>query len=126
MLRFQANSRTEIIDNPLFAGQCAVQEVTTINLYAGLVGVNIQNDACSGRFECGTYFIYVSLSIQHPVVVDAISILQLCEVLVDVGTYGSRLSEIHGSTFNACYFAGRHEGAVHRSIMVGVQGQQLT
>ena len=74
MLRFQANSRTEIIDNPLLAGQCAVQEVTTINLYTGLVGVNIQNDACSGRFECGTYFIYVSLSIQHPVVVDAMAV----------------------------------------------------
>ena len=63
----------------------------------------------------------VTLGVEHPVVIISVAVLELDEVVVvDIFAYRFRSSEVHRSIFDRSDFAGCHEGAVYRSIVISI------
>jgi len=55
----------------------------------------------------------------------ALAVLQLLKVIVNAGANGCRSAEIHIRTFYGSYLTGSHEGTVHGSIGICIDGKQI-
>ncbi len=100
----------------MLTGQSTVEEVTGVHLNTRFCGIYIQHDTSLRRLQCCADLVDVPLSIQHPVVVISITILQLLIVeVVNACSHGCRSAEVHRRTLHRQDLSCSHVGAVHRS-----------
>ena len=126
VLGFQANGGTLVVDDAFLAAQGAVKEIAGIDLYAWFIGIDFQRDAACGRSQLGCQLCNVAIRVQHPVVVIAVAVFHLLELeLVNVLSHSFRGGEVHRRVFHRKNLPGGHVGAVHRSICVGIDIQDV-
>ena len=97
MLRLQAQSRMQFIGFAAFAFDRAIQEVSAVELDSRLVGQNFQHPAASWIVEFRGLCQFSSPTIQDPVVVVAMTAMNLLIVGVNPRSDGSCLAKIEGS-----------------------------
>lgn len=125
LLGLEADGGTLLIGNALLAGDRAVQEVTGIDLDAGLVGIDHHGDAGLFAGEQSGQFGDISLGVQHPIVVVAVAVLDLFMLGVDIGEDIGRRSEVERGILDRSDLARGHISAVHRRIAVGVDAEDV-
>ena len=126
VLRLEAESCVLDIVFVLLAANGAVEEVSAVELYAGLVGVDRECDAGGGRCEHGGWEGDVAVGGKHPVVVEAVAVGNLFVVeQLQVAAYGLGRGEVHRSAGYWENLACRHVGAVDGSECGGVDLQDV-
>ena len=89
-LCLQAHGTPLPVADASFALHCAVEEIAGINLHSRLGGENLHHDACGGACQPCAGFLHAAAGVQQPVVVVALSILQLFVLKPDVAPDGLR------------------------------------
>ena len=121
MLCLQTYGSSLIVGNAFFALYASIQEVAGVYLYAGFIGIYFQCNAALGGSQSGSRFCNISIGVQYPVVIIAITVFELNKIIFsDVLTDCFRSDKIHRSILHRNYLSGSHESAVYRGIIICV------
>src|ERR1700722_8667516 len=106
VLRFEAKSETKVVRLAALAG-FSVEKISGIELNAWFCSPYFHRAAGCRFFHFGSERRRVTgFSIQHPIVVVAVSEFKLFVLLIDTGTDGDGSSEVEWSAFHTTKFAG--------------------
>lgn len=121
MLGFHDKGIAVVVNDAIFAGDLAVQEIAGVELQAGFGGGDFQ-DATGGGLGNASLEGHFSVRIVNdPVVVVATAEFELFVVLADAGADGRGGGEVKRGAFDGAQFAKGDERAVNRGEFVGVE-----
>ena len=119
MLSLQTNGCPLIIDYTFFTFYCPIQKITCINLNSRFISIYLQSYSCFRRRQTSSDLRQITFSIQYPIMIISIAILQLNEIIIaDILSYNFRNSKIHWRIFYRQNLSSCHKCTINRSISI--------
>ena len=122
VLRLEAEAGTLPVHHPALAGDGAVEEVPRVKLNAGFGGPDFHLAARFGIKSAGREPELAGVAIQHKIVIVASGVSRHFR---DVRADSGRLGEVEGRSLHGQDLAGWNQRGVHRSVLGGVEFENL-
>ena len=97
MLRLKAESVAEVVDLAPLADDCAVKEVTRVELDSGLRGDHLHNTTTLWFLDLGDHPEMTWKFVRDPIVIIPFAVLQLHVLIIDPGPDGGWLCLLYTS-----------------------------
>src|SRR5258708_7985965 len=104
------------VNLPTLARNGAVQEISRVKLHAGLVGPDLHDAARSRLINFRRLGQFAPATVEHPVVVVSLALLELVIIVVNARSNGGQLAEIEWRAFHWRQFSPRNEAVIHPRV----------
>ena len=103
----------QLVRFPALAFDRAVQEIAAVKLDSRLIGRDFQHAPAAWIVEFGGFRQFPALAVQHPVMVIAMTPVQLFIVRVNPRSNGGRFAKIKGRRFHRLQLTRRNQPGIH-------------
>src|SRR5438067_11801489 len=125
MLSFEAEGTTAPVRLASFTLDAGVEVVASVELNARLVGENFEHASAGGFFDSRSQCRSRAVFVQDPVMIVALTELQLLVILFDASANTGRSSKIEGRSAYGTQISGWNQPGIDGGVAVGIQSNEM-